>query len=64
MAKHKQQDPECLTYSVPKAGALLGLGQAASYKAAERGDIPIIQIGRLKRVPKLALHQMLEKAGK
>lgn len=40
------------TISVPEAGALLGLGQSASYEAAARGVIPVIRIGsRKKRVP-------------
>ena len=40
------------TISVPEAGRIyLGLGRDASYEAAKRGEIPFIQIGRLKRVP-------------
>ena len=51
------------TMSVPEAGRIyLGLGRDASYEAAKRGDIPFIQVGRLKRVPIIAMERMLERA--
>jgi excisionase family DNA binding protein len=46
--------------TVPEAGAQLGLGRNASYDAAKRGDIPTIKLGKLLRVPKLALERMLD----
>ncbi len=46
--------------SVPKAGALLGLGRYASYEAAKAGDLPMIRIGRRMLVPLRALEKMLE----
>jgi excisionase family DNA binding protein len=52
-----------LVLEVPEAGALLGLNRNAAYAAAKRGDIPVIRIGKLLRVPKLAFDQMLERAG-
>ena len=52
------------TISVPKAGKdYLGIGRDAAYEAAKRGDIPVIKIGRLLRVPVAAMERMLEKAG-
>jgi excisionase family DNA binding protein len=54
--------PQVMT--VPEAGKILGLGRNAAYEAAKRGDIPIIRIGKLKRVPRVALDRMLEGAGK
>ncbi len=52
------------TVSVPEAGRIyLGLGRDASYEAAKRGDIPFIQVGRLKRVPIAAMERMLESVG-
>jgi excisionase family DNA binding protein len=57
------EDDRRLVYEVPEAGAMLGLGRNASYEAAKRGDIPVIKIGKLKRVPKAAFHKMLEEAG-
>ncbi len=39
------------TMSVPEAGErYFGLSRNGSYEAARRGDIPTIQVGRLKRV--------------
>lgn len=41
-----------LTLSVPEAGKrYLGLSRNAAYAAADRGEIPVIRIGRLLRVP-------------
>lgn len=54
---------ECLVYNVPEAGKLLGLTKNAAYVAAKRGDLPTIRIGKLIRVPKAALHAMIESAG-
>ncbi|MGE3992293.1 helix-turn-helix domain-containing protein, partial [Pseudorhodoplanes sp.] len=44
-------------YDIPEAGRMLGLSRNAAYAAAARGEIPIIEIGRLKKVPKAALHK-------
>jgi hypothetical protein len=52
-----------LVYTVPQAGALLGLTRNGSYAAAARGDIPTIQIGKRKLVPKVLFHRMLNGAG-
>ena len=53
------------TLSIPEAGKLyFGLSRGASYAAAERGEMPCLKIGRLKRVPVAALDAMLEAAGK
>jgi excisionase family DNA binding protein len=42
---------ERATLSVAEAGRLLGMGRDASYRAAKRGDLPAIQIGRRLIVP-------------
>jgi hypothetical protein len=56
-------DPKTLT--VPAAGRLyFDLGRNASYEAARRGDIPTIRIGRLLRVPVVAMERILDQAGK
>lgn len=53
-----------LTLSVPEAGKrYFGLGRNAAYSAAERGDIPVVKIGRRLRVPVRALDRMLDGAG-
>ena len=52
------------TLPVPEAGRrYFDLGRHASYEAAKRGDIPTIRMGRLLRVPVVALERMLEEAG-
>ncbi len=56
--------PQPKTISVPQAGRIyLGIGRDASYEAARRGDIPVIQIGRLLRVPVIAMERKLDRAG-
>lgn len=51
--------PERLTCTVPEAGALLGIGRDAAYRAASRGDIPVLRVGRRLLVPMVALRRML-----
>jgi hypothetical protein len=54
---------QCKTMSVPEAGQkYFDLGRNASYEAARRGEIPTIKIGKLLRVPVVALERILEKA--
>jgi hypothetical protein len=54
---------EIKTMDVPTAGKkYFGLSRGGSYAAAERGDIPTIRIGRLIRVPVIALERMLANA--
>lgn len=48
------------TCSIPEAGALLGLGRAAAYEAARRGDLPMISLGSRKRCPVAQLERLLE----
>lgn len=43
----------------PQVGRLLGLGRAATYEAARRGDIPTMRFGRRIAVPTAALRRML-----
>jgi hypothetical protein len=48
------------TMTVPEAGEeYFGLTRNASYAAAARGDLPVIKIGRLLRVPVRALEERL-----
>jgi hypothetical protein len=56
-------EPKTLT--VPEAGRIyFDLCKNASYEAARRGDIPTIRIGRLLRVPVVALERKLEGTGR
>jgi hypothetical protein len=53
-----------LTMTVPEAGRkYFGLSRNAAYAAAARGEIPVIRIGRLHRVPVRAMEKMLDQAG-
>lgn len=51
-----------LAYDIPEAARILGISKNATYEAAKRGDIPVIKIGKLIRIPKKALHAMLDNA--
>lgn len=52
------------TLDVPTAGRLyFGLSRNGSYEAAKRGDLPTIRVGRLLRVPIVALERKLNAAG-
>ncbi len=56
-------DETVQTMSIPEAGAhYFGLSRGGSYDAADRGEIPTIRIGRLRRVPVRALERLLDKA--
>jgi hypothetical protein len=49
------------TLSIPEAGErYFGLSKNGSYDAAARGEIPYIEIGRLKRVPVVLMERMME----
>lgn len=50
---------KALTLAIPEAGALLGIGRDASYRAARNGEIPTLRIGRKLRVPVGKLAEML-----
>ena len=60
--KLSSTDDTRLVLDVPEAGALLRLTRNGSYDAARRGDIPTIRIGKLLKVPRAALHRMLEQS--
>jgi hypothetical protein len=46
--------------SIPEAGArYFGLSKNGSYDAARRGEIPYIEIGRLKRVPVVLMERLM-----
>jgi hypothetical protein len=49
------------TLTVPEAGRrYFDLSRNASYEAARRGDIPVIRVGRLLRVPVGAMERKLD----
>ena len=51
---------EPATISVPEAGRrYFGIARKAAYKAARSGDIPVIRVGGLLRVPVAAMERMM-----
>lgn len=54
------EEENCLVYTVLEAAHLLRLTKNSAYSAAKRGDIPTVRLGKLIRVPKAALHAMIE----
>jgi hypothetical protein len=57
------REDEIKTLDVPEAGRrYFGLSRGGSYAAAARGEIPVVRIGRLLRVPVVALERMLADA--
>lgn len=62
MSKALIDAENCLVYTVPEAAALLGLSRNAAYEAIRQRIIPSINLGKKQiRVPKVALHAMLER---
>jgi excisionase family DNA binding protein len=57
-----QDEKSLLAISVPEAGRRLGIGRSAAYAAAASGELPVIRIGGLLRVPLRALERKLETA--
>ena len=51
---------EALTLSIPEAAKLLGISRYSAYEAVRRGEIPVLQIGKLRRVPKAKLIMIIE----
>jgi len=56
-------NPNTSTLSIVEAAEVLGIGRNSAYEAAGRGEIPVIRIGRLLRVPRAALERMLAEPG-
>jgi excisionase family DNA binding protein len=53
------QDEKTLT--VEEAGRrYFGLCKMSSYRAVKKGDIPVIRVGRLMRVPVAAMERMMQ----
>jgi hypothetical protein len=53
-----------LTLSVPEAGKrYFGIGRNAAYRAAEAGQIPVIRVGNLLRVPVIQMERLLGARG-
>jgi hypothetical protein len=53
-AESAEQDQKPRVYLIPEAGAMAGLNRQASYAAVQRGEIPTLKFGKLKKVPAAA----------
>ena len=57
-AKSKAPEAELIPLW-PDAGQMAGLSRGSTYKAADRGDIPTVRIGNLRKVPIRKWRRML-----
>jgi excisionase family DNA binding protein len=61
-ARPMENEKRLLAISVPEAGRRLGIGRSAAYAAAAKGELPVMRIGGLLRVPLAALERKLNAA--
>ena len=50
---------EHLTMTVTECAKRLGIGRNSAYEAVNRGEIPVIRVGKRLLVPKAALERLL-----
>jgi len=50
---------ERLVFSIPEAAALLGISQRLAYDLGRRGELPTMQLGRRRVVPRWALARLV-----
>lgn len=53
------EDPR-LVVSIPEAASLLGISRSFAYVLVERGDLPVVRLGRRQLVPKAALSKLIQ----
>jgi excisionase family DNA binding protein len=46
-----------LVWTIPEAAGLLGIGRSKMYVLAQRGELPVIRIGRRVLVPRAAFEE-------
>ena len=59
-AVSRSEESERAVFTIPAAARILEISPNSAYKAAERGEIPTIRIGRRLLVPRRALERLLE----
>jgi hypothetical protein len=59
LKKRQVETADSAAYSIPQAGAMVGLSRNGAYDAARRGEIPVMEFGRKKIVPKAVWDRML-----
>ena len=52
-----------LVLTVPEAATLLGIGRGLAYEMVRQNKIPALHFGRIIRVPRHALEQLLHAQG-
>ena len=56
--------PECRTWSVAEAAAVVGVSESTMYQLIRRADFPVIRMGRVRRVSKQGLNEWIEARAK
>lgn len=59
----ESEGSECLTISVDAAAKWLGISRGLAYEMVRQGKIPALRFGRVIRVPRHALEQLLDNQG-
>jgi excisionase family DNA binding protein len=54
---------EPLTITIADAAQLLGISRGSAYQAAQRGELPVIRLGRRLLVPRARLLELVGAAG-
>ena len=55
------ENDDRLLLRLPEVAARLGLGRTTVYDLVQRGDLPVVRVGRAVRVPVGALRRWVEK---
>lgn len=54
-------DPECLTYTVPQAGKVLGVSEHMVRRAIDNGHLPLVpHMGERRLIPRAAVHALVD----
>jgi excisionase family DNA binding protein len=51
---------ESLTVSIRETARLLGISRSAAYRAARRGELPVIRIGKRVVVSRARLYELID----
>ena len=55
------ENEDRLLLRLPEVAARLGLGRTTVYDLVQRGDLPVVRVGRAVRVPVDALQRWVER---